>query len=60
MDKQPVMQRLTWMWACPHHSAAACANSFWMRVMGPIVLVSVRMQINAGVTRTMHEGWHVW
>ena len=54
------MQQLIWIWASPHHSAAACANSSCMRVMGHIERVSVRMRMNAGDTRAMREGWNVW
>ena len=57
--KQPVMQQLIWMWASPRHSAVACPNSSCMRVMGHIVWVSVRMQMNGGDTRAMCEGSHV-
>ena len=59
MYKPPISQQLIWTWAshccAPLHNAA----SFCMRVIGHIVRVSVRMQMNAGVTRAMREGWHV-
>ena len=45
VHKQPVMQQLVWIWASPHYSAATCANSSCMRVMGDIVRVSVSVRM---------------
>ena len=61
----PISQQLIWTWAShcctPLYSSAACAkNSFCMRVMGGILRMSMRMRMNAGVTRAKSEGWHVW
>ena len=47
------------MWADPHHSAVVWRIAFVLRVMGDIMRVSVRMQMNVPVTGAMHEGWHV-